>query len=202
MTINEIRESGLLELYVIGDLEGEELRIVENALLEYPILKKDIREIEYALFKLADARAIEPHGAVKPLLMATVDYTERIKNGEPLCSPPLLNADSKVDDFQEWLERPDMISPTDFDAMYAKIIAHEPEKLTAIVWLRYGAPPEIHTVEYERFLIVEGTCEIIIDKEVNIMKPGDYLAIPLHVSHAVKVTSTIPCKIILQRVAA
>ncbi len=202
MTINEIRGSGLLELYVIGSLEEEELTIVENAILTYPTLKEDIREIEYALFEVANAYAIPPHGSVKPLLMATIDYIERIKSGEIPCSPPLLRTTSNVNDFEEWLNRSDMRAPDDFDAMYAKIIADEPEKLTAIVWLRYGAPPEIHTKEHERFLIVEGSCDITIGEVKHQLNPGDYLAIPLHISHHVVVTSNLPCKIILQRVAA
>jgi mannose-6-phosphate isomerase-like protein (cupin superfamily) len=64
------------------------------------------------------------------------------------------------------------------------------------------SPAEIHHDEYERFLIVEGTCDITIEKKVHHLKSGDFLAIPLFANHTVKVTSNIPCKAILQRVAA
>ena len=62
--------------------------------------------------------------------------------------------------------------------------------------------PEIHTKEYERFLIIEGTCDIKIGDDVFHLKAGDYKEIPLFIEHSLIVTSDIPCKVILQRVAA
>ena len=44
--------------------------------------------------------------------------------------------------------------------------------------------------------------EITIENEVHYLKTGDYLQIPLNVGHNLVVTSSIPCKVILQRVAA
>lgn len=201
MTRHQIIESGLLELYVIGCLEPAEEQEIEAALEKYPILRNELHAIEYTLEHYAQAHAIQPHGAVQPLLLATVDYVERLQAGEQPSSPPLLNENSEITEYNQWLERSDMTAPPDFGAMYAKIIAHEAEKLTAIVWLRYGAPDEIHTDEHERFLIVEGSCEITIDTTIHVLEAGDYLGIPLHVNHSVRVTSKIPCKIVLQRVA-
>jgi mannose-6-phosphate isomerase-like protein (cupin superfamily) len=60
----------------------------------------------------------------------------------------------------------------------------------------------VHDNEFEKFLILEGSCTITIEEEAHHLVPGDYLAIPLHKSHQVTITSEIPCKIILQRVAA
>jgi quercetin dioxygenase-like cupin family protein len=68
--------------------------------------------------------------------------------------------------------------------------------------LKEGAPPEIHTDEHEKFLVVEGSCNFTIGTDVHALQSGDYLSIPLHVHHEAKVTSDIPCKIILQRVKA
>ncbi len=45
ISIKEIRESGLLELYVLGDLNQEETRIVDGYLSEFPELLKDLDEI-------------------------------------------------------------------------------------------------------------------------------------------------------------
>ena len=64
------------------------------------------------------------------------------------------------------------------------------------------APEEIHTNEFERFLIVEGSCDIQIGETVHQLQAGDFLSIPLFENHFVTVTSSIPCKVILQRVAA
>ena len=127
---------------------------------------------------------------------------ERLKQDEVPGTAPILNSETKIKDFEDWLNRQDMQLRDDFDEMQATIIAQEPDKLTAIVWLKYGAPTETHTIEYEKFLIIEGSCDITIGTTVRQLKAGDYLSIPLYVSHNVKVTSAVPCKFILQRVNA
>ena len=60
MKLNEILESGLLELYVLGKLSGDELRIIEEALAQYPSLKGELLEIERALFKYDNLHKITP----------------------------------------------------------------------------------------------------------------------------------------------
>ena len=95
-----------------------------------------------------------------------------------------------------------MILPDNFKDFHAKIIGYTPEMVTAIVWIRNMAPHEVHDDEFEKFLILEGTCDITIGDKVHKMASGDSLSIPLHIDHFVTVTSDIPCKAILQRIAA
>lgn len=139
---------------------------------------------------------------IKPFLFATIDYSERIEKGEAPSYPKILDEDSRIEDYEEWLNRPNMQLPEDFKDFHAVIISHTPQALTSIVWLKEGAPLELHHNEYEKFLIVEGSCDITIEDTPHPLKAGDYLSIPLHKNHMVKVTSPGPCKIILQRVAA
>ena len=74
--------------------------------------------------------------------------------------------------------------------------------ITAVIWIGQMAPDETHDDEHEKFLILEGTCDITVGNDVHHLKAGDYFAIPLHKTHMVKVTSDVPCKAILQRIAA
>ena len=134
--------------------------------------------------------------------MATIDYTERLKSGESPSFPPVLNENSKIEDYHEWLSREDMIAASEFEEIYAKIIGYTPKVTSAIVWIKNMTPEEVHNDEHEKFLIVEGTCDITVGEKIHQLKAGDYFAIPLHENHQVKVTSAIPCKVILQRVAA
>ena len=127
---------------------------------------------------------------------------ERLKNGETASFPPILNSQSRISDYQYWLSKPEMTLPDDFQDSYAKIIGANEIATTMIVWLTTEAPHEVHNNEYERFLIVEGSCELTIETEIHYLKSGDYIEIPLHVVHNLIVTSSIPCKVILQRVAA
>lgn len=193
--------SGLLELYVLGATSPAESTEVELMAAADPAIRLEIEAIEEALEAYAMEHAAAPNPVIKPFLLATIDYTERLKGGEPITMPPVLNKNSIIEDYSPWLNRSDLLVPGD-NAIFAKIIGYTPEAVTAIVWIKEYAPHEIHDHEFEKFLIVEGTCDIVVGDEVHALVPGDYFAIPLHKNHQVKVTSTIPCKVILQRIAA
>ncbi len=201
-TIKNYINSGILELYVLGMTSDEENIEVTRLAAENIEIKNEIDAIENALQLTAEASTPEISPATKAMIMATIDYTERLKNGEEYVLAPLLSKNSKIDDFKTWLNRPNMQIPDDFESVDAKIISANPEVKTLIVWLKHGAPMEVHDIEYEHFLIVEGTCTITIGNDIHNLVSGDYLSIPLYIGHSVKVTSAITCKIILQRVAA
>jgi mannose-6-phosphate isomerase-like protein (cupin superfamily) len=199
--VNQYMESGILEQYVLGNTDPLQTSEVELMAASHPAIRMEIEAISDALEAYAMENAIDANPIVKPFLVATIDFTERLQHGEPITAPPILNEKSVVGDYAAWLNREDMVS-TGSEDLYAKIIGFTPEAITAIVWIKDYAPQEVHDHEYERFLIVEGTCNIIVGDEVNELVPGNYFAIPLHKDHMVKVTSSIPCKVILQRVAA
>ncbi|WP_062542024.1 cupin domain-containing protein [Rufibacter tibetensis] len=200
--ITDYIESGILELYVMDATTPEETQEVEQMASAHPEIRKEIDAIRQSIEAYALAHAVEPPSTLKPLVLATIDYMERMKNGEPVSSPPELTPTSKVEDYATWYTRDDMQLAPDAEDIYVKIIGYTPSVTTAIVWLKGIAEEEIHHDEHERFLILEGSCDITVDGEVNSLKPGDFFAIPLHKNHMVKVTSKEPCKVILQRLAA
>jgi mannose-6-phosphate isomerase-like protein (cupin superfamily) len=201
-TIENYINSGILELYAMGitnDEESLEITLLSEKNIE---IKNEIDAIDAALQIDAANLAPEIDPGVKPNITATINYMERLKKGEEFVVPPTLSKTSKIDDFKTWLDKPELNIYNENDEIDAKIISVTPEASTMIIWLKNGAPLEVHDKEYEHFLIVEGTCDITIGDEVNSLFPGDYLSIPLYIGHSVKVTSDIRCKIILQRVAA
>jgi mannose-6-phosphate isomerase-like protein (cupin superfamily) len=200
--LNRFLESGILEMYVMGQTTPDECRHVEDMALQFDEVKAALDILASALEQYSLQHAIAPDPTIKPFLMATIDYMERMEQGEEPSSPPVLNEQSKIEDFEPWINRRDFELKTPFKDIQAKIISYTPQMTTAVVWLEHGAPPETHTNELEKFLIIEGTCNIIVDGKDNHLKPGDIFNIPLHLSHTVLVTSSIACKIILQRVAA
>src|SRR5436190_24381926 len=202
MNIKDFISSGILELYVIGDISEKESQEVERMAAANPEVRKEIEEISKSLEKYAKVNAVSPDPIVKPFLMAIIDYMERMENGEAFSVAPALNENSKITDFSQWLNRPDMVYPSDAEDLYAKILSYTPAGVTAIAWIKKSAPQETHQDEYEKFLILEGTCDIIVEGKVHSLIPGDYFAIPLYKNHVVKVTSDIPCKVILERMAA
>lgn len=200
--LNSFIESGIIEIYVLGLASAEEVKEVEEMAASYALVHKEIEAIRETLKVYAESKANAINVTIKPMLLAGIDYEERLKNGEPQTFPPILNNHSVIEDYMEWLIRKDMVMPNDFKGIHVKIIGYTPEASTAIVWLQNETPYEVHTDEHEKFLIIEGTCDIDIDGTIHSLIPGNYLSIPLHAGHVVKVTSEIPCKLILQRVAA
>ncbi len=200
--LTEYIESGILELYVMGATTPDESREVEEMAAAHYQIREELNTISQSLEQYAQANAVQPHPTVKYLLLATIDYMERLKKGEQPASPPELTAASRPADFAMWLNRPDLQGPDVVTEIYVKLIGATQQATTAIVWLQEEAHNEVHHDEYERFLIIEGTCDITVGEEINHLKPGDYFAVPLHQPHTVKVTSQEPCKVILQRVAA
>ncbi|MDB5263467.1 MAG: hypothetical protein JWQ14_2750 [Adhaeribacter sp.] len=200
--ITEFMQSGLLELYVLGSTNPEETAAVEKMAAAHPEIRQELDIIGQTMEDYAQAHAVKPKATLKSLILASIDYIERLKHGEPAVTPPTLTSASTIADYAPWLNRPDMVLPADAEAIYAKIISATPESTTAIVWLTGIAENEIHHHEYERFLILEGTCDIIAGEEVHHLSAGDYYEVPLHTRHLVKITSDFPCKVILQRLAA
>lgn len=200
--VEDYINSGILEIYVLGMTSAEETAQVNEMAVKHIEVRQEIEEISKALEIDSAKKSFGPNETVKPYLMAVIDYTERLKGGEPMTFPPLLTKDSKIIDFEEWTSRADMILTDDFENMYAKLIGHTPEATTAISWIKTHTPFEIHTNEYERFLILEGSCDINIGEDTHHLVTGDFIAIPLHIGHSLVVTSNMPCKVILQRLAA
>lgn len=194
--------SGILEMYVLGNASDAEILEVEMMIKKFPAVAKEIDEISCALLTYSNANGLVPDITLKPAIFSTIDYIERMKSGETPSFPPLVTSESKITDYQEWINRKDMILPEDFEGIFAKVISFD-EKLTmAIIWLRDGSPMETHYDVLESLLIVEGSCTITIEEEIFTLNAGDILHIPLYKKHIVTVTSSIVCKAILQRIAA
>lgn len=192
--------SGILEAYVLGLTDEATSADVYAMITLYPEVKEELERIEQTLLNLPGPL---PGLNAEALVMATIDYTERLRMGEIPETPPLLTKESQPADYEKWLTRSDMVLPDGKGELYGKIIGYTPEASTLIVWLKTGSPYEVHATEWERFLILEGTCDIVFDNGlVHHLEPGHFFEIPLHMGHTLTVTSSHPCKVILQRVAA
>ena len=200
--VTDLINSGVLQAYVLGLCDELEIAEVEQLSASSVEVRNEIEQLSEDLEREMAKNAVTPDPIIKPMLMATIDFMERMQNGEQPAFPPALHEQSTVDDYKEWLTRPDMVVPADLKNIQARIIGYSPEVFTAIVWIKEMAPQEVHDNEFEKFLVVEGACNITIGEEVHQLVPGNFLQIPLHKKHHVTVTSDRPCKVILQRVAA
>jgi mannose-6-phosphate isomerase-like protein (cupin superfamily) len=203
MNVKEYIESGILEMYLLGDVsESERLEVEKMKALHHEI-SDELMQIEIGLEKFGQMNKKEPHAAVKPMILATLDFVKRMENGETPSHPPLLTSTSKKEDYKEWLNRTDFGEPKEIEEIHGKIISMNAETgATLVVWIKHMAPEEVHHAEYEKFLILEGTCDIVVSGKIHSLIPGDFFQIPLYEDHEVIVTSENPCKVILQRTAA
>ena len=78
-TVKEYIDSGILEHYVLGCTSAEESIQVELLINEYPAIRMEITAIQTALECYAMEHAITPNPVIKPFLLATIDYSERLK---------------------------------------------------------------------------------------------------------------------------
>lgn len=67
-----IQDQGILEKYVLGELNEQEILEVEQALHDYPELKDNLSAIEEGFEKLALENAIQPSEALKSKLLSEI----------------------------------------------------------------------------------------------------------------------------------
>lgn len=188
----------MIERYVLGLLSVDEGLQVEAAAMRDEALRVSIVALQDGLERLVLMNAVTPPSGIKQRVL---DIVQSIEEQRPI-RPPIIHAGSVVADFAPWVDRSEMVRPADAEDIYFIPFADNSDGLSAVVWLVNGSPEETHTQCVEKFLIVEGSCNIEFQDKVNVLRAGDVFSVPLHTPHTVKVTSTIPCKIILQRIAA
>jgi anti-sigma-K factor RskA len=65
-------ESGILELYVLGDISAEEKLQVEDMAAKYPAVKAEITEIEKSMELYAEAHAVEPSEHLRDRVLSSL----------------------------------------------------------------------------------------------------------------------------------
>lgn len=77
-------ESGILELYVLGELNTQEQHEVEAMAVKYPEVKQEISAIELAMEKYAIQHAVQPSVSLENKILARIGATE---NTSSVASP-------------------------------------------------------------------------------------------------------------------
>lgn len=65
-------ESGILELYVLGDVTPEERLQVEDMIQKYPVIKTELEEMEKALEQYALTNAVEPSESQRSKILGSL----------------------------------------------------------------------------------------------------------------------------------
>ncbi|RNL52161.1 cupin domain-containing protein [Pedobacter jejuensis] len=193
----DIIESGLLELYVLNLLEGDELAQIENLRLNSSEVNDEINKIE--LFFEQHALQHSVPVSINTELKLQNLFHQLSSTGElNISNLPLIDENAN---YQDWFNLVENLIPINgVDGTFTHLLTGNEKVMQMLVVSEIDIKKEIHENELESFLILEGSCICTIDNSDFSMGPGDYMSIPLHKSHTVKITS-LSVTAILQHVA-
>ncbi len=196
--------TGNLEAYIQGSLSEPEQQMVELMVQLHPEIKAEMDALEdlNALLILESTKGVTAPERSKQRLLNFMDATEEEGATDRVVSPPYLNSRSSSNDYAPWVNRAGIAPPETFENVFVQPIDASPECLTLLVWVKSQIAGEVHLDAVEKFLVLEGTCMIDIEGEQFPLKAGDYMSIPKFKEHTVYVTSSTPCKLIVQQIAA
>lgn len=72
MTLKEIKESGLLELYALDKISDQDKAIVEEMLIKHPSLSDELKEIEKSFEALAMSSGMKPTAGLKNKVLENI----------------------------------------------------------------------------------------------------------------------------------
>jgi len=187
--------------YVLDEMSPSERLDFELAMIKDPSLKKEVMDYELVQKLLILELAVPPPPRLRQLTLDALGIEALRK---PTDRPKILHQGSCEKDYEPWLSLPEMVPPEDLGELFFIPFAENEEGLSAIVWIPGNGmvPEEVHHDCVERFLVLEGSCDISFGGEKYALQVGDVLHVPLHHPHKVQVTSATVCKLIVQRTAA
>jgi mannose-6-phosphate isomerase-like protein (cupin superfamily) len=98
-----------------------------------------------------------------------------------------------------WLKALQPLLPATVDAIFMQEINRNEHLMQLLVVSKVDVPEEIHEEECESFFILQGECACTIGDQVFQLSAGDYLDIPLHVNHDVKLLTPQVTAIVQRR---
>ena len=129
------------------------------------------------LEKLLRSAGTLPADGIKQRVLAAI-------NKFSLDNLPETNRES---DHRSWLEAVQPLLPAEsVDTIIMKELRRDGKIVQILVISVVDVPEEIHEEYTESFFILEGRCACTIDGQVFELSAGDFLDIPLHVPHDVK----------------
>ena len=195
MSVKELIDSGILELYCLGIASEEEKALVDSFAEKNETVKAELSEIEHALSAYASG--------FRPSMEITKQKIfKRIE--EQISEPELLTNDSSVQEWLIYLHHLGLKSPSDLEGIEVKELPQTAPHFTMVLWATPDSliPDEEHADLNEHFLICEGSCEMDVDGIKTSYSQGDYFCIHPHQKHSGRVISGNPMIIIVQRRAA
>ena len=193
MSVQDYIDSGILEQYTLGQLSPDEEHEVLRMAQEHPEIASELEAVADTLESYALQQAIKPPAEVRSSLL------DKIAALKPKI--PILTAESRVEDYAKWLDHPRHQPPEDYDNRHVSPFGQEENRTFMIVWWKREEEPHVHRKTTEIALVVEGTCNMILDGVITPHKAGDVVIMRPGCVHGITVTSETPMKAVVMRVA-
>ena len=90
----------------------------------------------------------------------------------------------------------DITAPTELENIHVVKIATDSHATDFVIFVKQQVPLHKHLAHTETLYVLEGSGTFQLDNKHFEIKPGDYINVAEGTPHAVKVTSTIPLKVL------
>lgn len=151
----------------------------------HPEVKSELNEIEQAIEQLAQSHAVTPAAALKNRVLNALGFFNDEKMDLDNL-PPV----GKYSNYTNWINAVEHLIPAEpFEDFFMQELQHNGQMEQMLVVTKLDVPAEIHEEVRESFLILKGQCACTVGNDVITLNAGDYLEIPLHVSHDIKLLS-------------
>jgi hypothetical protein len=195
--IRDYIESGILEEYCLGTLSAEKMQEVDQLARVHPIISFEVTEIQQAFESVAQRAGEAPLSGLKEEIWGTL----RNLNKELVMDPADLPRINRFSDHKRWLGMVMPFIPAQVEEERTVQVLRMDERIAQMLVIsKTDFDDEVHTAEYESFIILEGECECRVGEDVFRLKAGGFAEIPLHTDHSVRIISAHVVAI-LQRIA-
>jgi mannose-6-phosphate isomerase-like protein (cupin superfamily) len=186
MNIREYIESGVLEEYCLGLLNADEQAAVLQICALFPEVKMELTVIEQAIATMAANRAITPSDDLKQKILNSLDFSDEAIQFD-LTHLPVANSHSN---HKSWLKLLEHLIPSEPAGDFSSRLLRQNEGFDQmLVVTKCDVPAETHGDVIESFFILKGECQCSVGDNLLLLGPGDFLEIPLHQQHDVKLLS-------------
>lgn len=186
MNITEYIESGILEEYCLGLLNADEQAAVLQICSLFPEVKMELTAIEKTIETMAANRAIAPADDLKKKILNSLGFSDEAIQFN-LNHLPVANSHS---DHKSWMKLLEHLIPAEPAGDFSSRLLRQDERFDQmLVITKCDVPPETHKDVIESFFILKGECQCSVGNTLFLLGPGDFLEIPLHQQHDVKLLS-------------
>jgi len=180
MDIQKYIESGVLEQYCLGLLDETEQAYLIQMTMLYPAVKAELNAIELALEELSAIGAVEPANNLKQNILEAIGLDKELN----IKDLPVLTRSA---DPKPWLKAfADLIPDEPVQDFTVNVIRDDAIVRQMLITGNTNVPEEEHGEFYEGLFVLKGRCECTVGDELFALDAGDFIEIPLHTRHDIK----------------